>query len=108
MCEPAQSFTAVSIARSPSGTMPRPSRAAPGDGGRALVRTRLLTVADDLGAIGGAEIAQLRVVAGLASTGWAVELLYVSRGDLWPQWNAFASSTRAVTGLAAATGCTAP
>jgi glycosyltransferase involved in cell wall biosynthesis len=62
-----------------------------------LVRTRLLTVADHLSAIGGAEIAQLRVVSGLASTGWDVDLLYVSRGDLWPQWNAFASSTRAVT-----------
>ena len=61
-----------------------------------MVRTRLLTVADDLSAIGGAEIAQLRVVAGLASTGWSVELLYVSRGDLWPQWNALASRTKTV------------
>ena len=61
-----------------------------------MVRTRLLTVADDLSAIGGAEIAQLRVVAGLAATGWAVDLLYVSRGDLWPQWSAFTSSTRSV------------
>jgi glycosyltransferase involved in cell wall biosynthesis len=67
-----------------------------GDGGRALVRTRLLTVADDLGAIGGAEIAQLRVVAGLAARGWAVDLLYVRRGDLWPQWNACTSSARSV------------
>ena len=61
-----------------------------------MIRTRLLTVADDLGAIGGAEIAQLRVVAGLASTGWSVDLLYVSRGDLWPQWNSFASRTKTV------------
>jgi glycosyltransferase involved in cell wall biosynthesis len=61
-----------------------------------LVRTRLLTIAHDLSAIGGAEIAQLRVVAELASTGWVVDLLYVNRGDLWPQWSAFASSTRRV------------
>ena len=79
----------------PSGAI-RSSRAVPGDGGRTLVRTRLLTVADDLSAIGGAEIAQLRVVAGLASTGWSVDLLYVSRGDLWPQWNALASRTKTV------------
>jgi glycosyltransferase involved in cell wall biosynthesis len=65
-------------------------------GGRTLVRTRLLTVADDLSAIGGAEIAQLRVIAGLASTGWSVDLLYVSRGDLWPQWEALASRTKAI------------
>jgi glycosyltransferase involved in cell wall biosynthesis len=65
-------------------------------GARTLVRTRLLTLADELGAIGGAEIAQLRVVAGLASAGWSVELLYVSRGDLWPQWNMLASRTKTV------------
>jgi glycosyltransferase involved in cell wall biosynthesis len=58
--------------------------------------TRLLTVAGDLSAIGGAEIAQLRVVEGLASAGWTVELQYVSRGDLWPRWNMVASSTRVV------------
>ena len=68
----------------------------PGDGGRALVRTRLLTVAGELSAIGGAEIAQLRVIEGLAATGWSVELLYVSRGDLWPRWKEFSSSTRAI------------
>jgi glycosyltransferase involved in cell wall biosynthesis len=61
-----------------------------------LDRTRLLTVADDLSAIGGAEIAQLRVTEVLASTGWDVELLYVHRGDLWPRWNACASSTRVI------------
>jgi glycosyltransferase involved in cell wall biosynthesis len=61
-----------------------------------LVRTRLLTVAGELSAIGGAEIAQLRVIEGLAATGWAVELLYVSRGDLWPRWSELASSTRAI------------
>src|ERR1700733_10734788 len=37
-----------------------------------LDRTRLLTVADDLSAIGGAEIAQLRVTEVLASTGGGV------------------------------------
>lgn len=58
--------------------------------------TRLLTVADHLGAIGGAEIAQLRVIEGLASTGWSIDLLYVSRGDLWSRWDACATSTRAV------------
>ncbi len=62
----------------------------------ALVGRRLLTVADDLSAVGGAEIAQLRVVAGLASRGWAVDLLYVSRGDLWPRWSECASSTRTI------------
>lgn len=61
-----------------------------------MARTRLLTVAGDLSAVGGAEVAQLRVVEGLSSRGWAVDLIYVSRGDLWPRWNAFASSTRAV------------
>ena len=47
-----------------------------------MVRTRLLTVADELSAIGGTEIAQLRIIEGLASTGWAIDLLYVRRGDL--------------------------
>lgn len=61
-----------------------------------MVRTRLLTVAHDLSAIGGTEIAQLRVIEGLASRGWAVELLYVSQGDLWPQWSELASSTRSI------------
>jgi glycosyltransferase involved in cell wall biosynthesis len=61
-----------------------------------LIHTRLLTVADELEAIGGAEIAQLRIVAGLASAGWTVDLLYVSRGDLWPQWDAIASNTQTV------------
>ena len=65
----------------------------PNDSG---ARTRLLTVAGDLSAIGGAEIAQLRIVEGLASAGWAVELQYVSRGDLWPRWNSVASSTRII------------
>jgi glycosyltransferase involved in cell wall biosynthesis len=59
-------------------------------------RTHLLTVAGDLSAIGGAEIAQLRIVEGLASAGWTVELQYVSRGDLWPQWTSVATSTRVV------------
>jgi glycosyltransferase involved in cell wall biosynthesis len=66
------------------------------DGNQVALPTRLLTVADHLGSIGGSEIAQLRVVEGLAASGWAVELLYVSRGDCWPQWNAIASSTQPV------------
>ena len=78
-----------------SATMPA-SRMHHQEMGAGLVRTRLLTVAHDLSAIGGAEIAQLRVVAELASIGWAVDLLYVNRGDLWPQWNELASSIRAI------------
>ena len=86
----------MSVARRPADTIPASATGQHRDGGKALVRTRLLTVADDLDAIGGAEIAQLRVIAGLASTGWLVDLLYVSRGDLWPQWKALASRTRTV------------
>jgi glycosyltransferase involved in cell wall biosynthesis len=95
---PGQPYSVSGQCRSP-GTFRVPC---PGHGGstgrwdRALRRTRLLTVADHLGAIGGAEIAQLRVVTGLASVGWAVDLLYVSRGDLWAQWNALASRTKRV------------
>jgi glycosyltransferase involved in cell wall biosynthesis len=61
-----------------------------------LRRTRLLTVADRLAASGGAEIAQLRVVEGLALDGWDVELLYVSRGDLWTRWEELATSTTVI------------
>ncbi len=38
----------------------------------------------------------MRVLEGLASTGWAVDLLYVTRGDLWPRWNELAASTRTI------------
>jgi glycosyltransferase involved in cell wall biosynthesis len=58
------------------------------------VRGRLLTVADELSAVGGTELAQLRIVEGLASKGWSVELHYVRRGDLWPRWQAATTSTR--------------
>jgi glycosyltransferase involved in cell wall biosynthesis len=61
-----------------------------------VVRTRLLTVAGELSAIGGAEIAQLRIIEGLASAGWAIELLYASRGDLWPRWEDSASTARTI------------
>jgi glycosyltransferase involved in cell wall biosynthesis len=61
-----------------------------------LVPTRLLTVAGDLSARGGAEVAQLRVLEGLAATGWVVDLLYVTRGDLWPRWNQLASSAQTI------------
>ncbi len=47
-------------------------------------------------AVGGAEIAQLRVVEGLAAIGWDVELLYVEAGDLWPRWRGLADKTTAV------------
>jgi glycosyltransferase involved in cell wall biosynthesis len=65
-------------------------------GGGALGRTRVLTIADHLGAMGGAEIAQVSVMEGLAAAGWTVDLLYVTRGDLWPRWDALAARTRAV------------
>jgi len=61
-----------------------------------LGRTRVLTIADHLAAVGGAEIAQVSVVEGLAAAGWTVDLLYVAKGDLWPRWHAVAASTRAV------------
>ena len=64
--------------------------------GRAVVRTRLLTVAGELSAIGGTEVAQLRVMEGLASRDWDIELLYVRRGDLWPRWKELASNTRTI------------
>lgn len=44
--------------------------------------------------MGGSEIAQLRIIEGLASAGWAVDLLYVHRGDLWPRWQACAADIR--------------
>ena len=62
----------------------------------ALRRTRLLTVADHLAAVGGTEVAQLRIMEGLVSMGWDVDLLYVSRGDLWPRWDALAWRAKAV------------
>src|SRR5450755_385512 len=65
-------------------------------GGGALGRTRVLTIADHLGALGGAETAQVSVIEGLAAAGWTVDLLYVTRGDLWPRWDALAARTRAV------------
>jgi glycosyltransferase involved in cell wall biosynthesis len=61
-----------------------------------LGRTRVLTIADHLGAVGGAEIAQVSVVEGLAAAGWTVDLLYRTKGDLWPRWDALTASTRAV------------
>ncbi|MBV8462595.1 MAG: glycosyltransferase family 4 protein [Acidimicrobiales bacterium] len=59
-------------------------------------RTRLLTVAEHPEAVGGAEIAQLRVVEGLAAEGWEVELLAVRAGDLSTRWEAVAATTRVV------------
>ena len=61
-----------------------------------MVRSRLLTVAGELSAAGGTEIAQLRVMEGLSSSGWAVELLYTRQGDLWPRWKELAANTRIV------------
>ena len=70
-----------------------------------MVCSRLLTVAGELSAVGGIEIAQLRVMERLASSGWDVELLYAHQGDLWPRWEELASSTRIVqySGLRGAT-----
>jgi glycosyltransferase involved in cell wall biosynthesis len=58
----------------------------------------VVTFADDLSATGGAEVAQLRVMEGLAGVGWQVDLLFVARGDLWPRWDALAVEARSITG----------
>jgi hypothetical protein len=63
-----------------------------------VARTRVVTFADDLSATGGAEVAQLRVMEGLAGVGWQVDLLFVARGDLWPRWDALAVEARSITG----------
>jgi glycosyltransferase involved in cell wall biosynthesis len=65
-------------------------------GASKLICNGLLTVADELSASGGAELAQLRIIEGLASSGWDVELLYFNGGNLWPRWNACTSSVRSV------------
>ena len=64
--------------------------------GRPVVRSRLLTVGGELSAVGGTEVAQLRIMEGLASSGWAVDLLYTRQGDLWPRWKELATSTQIV------------
>lgn len=53
---------------------------------------RVLTIAEHLGSVGGTESAQLALFQGLARRGWEVHLLYVSPGDLWPAWEALATS----------------
>ncbi len=57
---------------------------------------QILTIADHLGAVGGTEVAQVAIFEGLAARGWAVDLLYVSQGDLWPRWQVAAHSTRRI------------
>jgi glycosyltransferase involved in cell wall biosynthesis len=54
---------------------------------------RVLTIANHLGSVGGTETAQLAIFRALAERGWAVHLLYVSRGDFWPEWEALAATT---------------
>lgn len=68
------------------------------DGGAGTARSRVVTIADDLHAAGGAEVAQLRVMEGLAGVGWQVELLFVARGDLWPRWDALSVASREIRG----------
>ena len=54
---------------------------------------RVLTIANHLGSVGGTESAQLAIFRNLAERGWAVHLLYVSRGDYWSEWKALATTT---------------
>jgi glycosyltransferase involved in cell wall biosynthesis len=54
---------------------------------------RVLTIANHLGSVGGTESAQLAIFRNLAERGWAVDLLYVSRGDYWSEWKALATTT---------------
>ena len=59
--------------------------------GRAVVRTRLLTVAGELSAIGGTEVAQLRIMEGLASRDGtsncctSVGVTFGRAGTNWPR-----------------------
>ncbi|MGH9205204.1 MAG: glycosyltransferase family 4 protein [Acidimicrobiales bacterium] len=57
-----------------------------------MTAKRVLTLGDHLGSIGGTEAAQLAVFQGLARRGWEVHLLYVSRGDFWPEWQSLAAT----------------
>src|SRR5580692_7820805 len=54
---------------------------------------RVLTIANHLGSVGGTESAQLAIFRNLAERGWAVDLLYVTRGDYWSDWKALATTT---------------
>jgi glycosyltransferase involved in cell wall biosynthesis len=54
---------------------------------------RVLTIANHLGSVGGSESAQLAIFQGLAESGWEIHLLFVSRGDLWPEWKSLAAKT---------------
>ncbi len=58
-----------------------------------MAAKRVLTIGDHLGSIGGTESAQLAIFQGLAGRGWEVHLLYVSRGDFWPEWESLAATT---------------
>jgi glycosyltransferase involved in cell wall biosynthesis len=54
---------------------------------------RVLTIANHLGSVGGTESAQLAICQGLADRGWEIHLLFVSQGDLWPEWKSVAAAT---------------
>src|SRR5665213_3204275 len=53
---------------------------------------RVLTIANHLGSIGGTESAQLAIFQGLADRGWEIHLLFVTQGDLWPEWKSIAAA----------------
>jgi glycosyltransferase involved in cell wall biosynthesis len=55
---------------------------------------RVVTIANQLGSVGGTETAQLAIFRGLTECGWAVHLLYVSQGDFLAEWSAFATTTQ--------------
>jgi glycosyltransferase involved in cell wall biosynthesis len=55
---------------------------------------RVLTIANHLGSVGGSEAAQLSIFRGLSERGWAVHVLYVSPGDFFAEWSAFATTTQ--------------
>lgn len=57
-----------------------------------MTRRRIVTFANNLGPVGGTEIAQLEIFRGLSERGWDVHLLYVSPGDHWSAWQEFVGS----------------
>jgi glycosyltransferase involved in cell wall biosynthesis len=57
-----------------------------------MIKGRILTVSDHLGAIGGSEVAQLATFQGLADLGWDIHLLYRTSGDLLSAWTKVAAT----------------
>lgn len=62
------------------------------------VNVRILTIANHLGSRGGLERTQLTNCRGLAGRGHRVDLVYVSAGDFFGDWRAFATTMTAVGG----------